>query len=96
MEVAVIVIPPGQAMDLQMSEDPLMDMASVLDEASDGAADLAAPEILVGAWVPAGAGAEELAEDFAVVDSTLPGAGNAHKIMRFWCTFHLKKSRTAK
>ena len=66
-----------------MSEDPLMDMASVLDEASDGAADLAVPEILVGAWVPAGAGAEELAGDFAVGDSTLPGAGSVQKILRF-------------
>ena len=62
-----------------MLGDPFMVLASFLEEGSGGAGDSAA-EPLVGVSAPEEVGAE----DFAVADPTLPGAGNAHKIMRFW------------
>ena len=70
-----------------MPGDPFMDLASVLEEGSGGAVDSAA-EVLVGVSAPEEVGAEV----FGGADSTLPGAGNAHKIRRFRCTSHLKKS----
>ena len=76
---------------LDMRGEPRMDLASVLEEGPEGAAD-SAVEVLVGV-----SALEEVgAEDFGVADSTLPGAGNVQQMMRFRYASDSDKSRTAK